>query len=150
MNTTKEVKGELEWTVTKENFFKTQTGRDFAEFYREVIIEPYSDDPEADYRAWLDSFDVVHVKIYPDEERICFALLTEWGRLQDEHCEDLYTPDEIIADMESIVKGKPRRSWTPWSPEDCGEAVRERPPAPTPLFLTPTSPPRQPGGRPGA
>jgi hypothetical protein len=134
MNTTKEVKGELEWIIPKEKFLATETGRNFAEFYRQIIIGPHSDNQDVEYSAWLESFDFVRVRIYPDEERLCFALLTAYGRLQDEHCEDLfpeYLP-EILRDLR--------------------EAVRERPLAPHPLFSDPhfTSAAAQGPARPGA
>ena len=111
--------GVMEWVVSKNNFFETDTGKNIAEFYREKIIGPYSDDPDAEYHAWVDSFDMVHVKVYLDEERVCFEFLTEYGRLQDEHCEDVLSEilPEIVADMNSIIEGKPRHSWTPWRPE---------------------------------
>ena len=97
-----------EWIIPKGRFFETDTGRNLAEFYRERIIGPYSDDPNAEYQAWLESFDFVRVRVYPEEGRVCFALLTEYGRLQDEHCEDLYTPEEIVADMREAERHERR------------------------------------------
>jgi hypothetical protein len=102
-----------EWVIAKERFLMTDLGKAFVEFYREVIIERWEEDPGA-VEEWENSFDFVRIRIYPVEDRICFGLLTATGRLQDEHCEDIYDFDGVLASVR--------------------EALRERPPAPPPIF----------------
>jgi hypothetical protein len=106
---------DMEWVVSKSHFFETETGRNLRDFYYERILAREGKDRE----EWMGTFDVIRVRIYPEEERICFTFLREFGGIVDDHCEDLFTENlpEIKADMESIIEGKPRRSWTPWRPE---------------------------------
>jgi len=117
MNATKVETEGLEWIVEKEKFFATPTGKNLAEFYGENILARDGKDRDESIREWMETFDVVRVRVYPEEERVCFAFLQAFGGIVDEHCEDLYTLDEIVADMK--------------------EALRERHLAPPPYFLTP-------------
>jgi coproporphyrinogen III oxidase len=113
-----------EWIIPKERFLATETGRNLAEYYYEVILQRDCDregkDREECIREWMDTFDYVEIRIFPEEERIGYIFYDAYGRLVDEYYEDLFPESlpEIVADMESIMKGKPRHSWTPWSPEE--------------------------------
>jgi len=107
MNTTKEVKGELEWTVTKEKFFATPTGKNLAEFFYEKILARQGKDREESIQEWMGTFDVIRVRIYPEEERVCYTFLQAFGGIVDEHCEDLYDPDGVVADLRKAVRERP-------------------------------------------
>ena len=113
----------MAYFVSKEKFFMTETGRNIRDFYYEVIMERECDregkDREQCVHDWMEGFNTIEVEIFPKEERLRFAFYSG-ANLVDEHYEDLYMENltEIIADMESIIEGKPRHSWTPWSPEE--------------------------------
>jgi hypothetical protein len=110
---------DMEWVVSKSHFFETETGRNLRDFYYEQILARDGKDREESIREWMETFDVIRVRVYPEEERICYTFLQEFGGIVDDHCEDIFPGNltEIVADMESIIEGKPRHSWTPWRPE---------------------------------
>ena len=113
----------MAYFVSKGKFFSTETGRNLMEFYYEVMLQRDCDREGKEkvecLREWMEGFDVIEVRIFPEEERLGFAFY-RGGNLVDEHYEDLFPENlpEIVADMESIIEGKPRHSWTPWRPEE--------------------------------
>ena len=115
-----------EYFVSKGEFFSTETGRNLLEFFYEVILQRDCDREGKGkvecLREWIEGFDAIEVRIFPEEERIGYIFYDAYGRCVDEYYEDLFPESlpEIVADMESIMKGKPRHSWTPWSPEEAG------------------------------
>ena len=113
----------MAYFVSKGKFFSTETGRNLLEFYYEVMLQRDCDREGKEkvecLREWIEGFDIIEVRIFPEEERLGFAFY-RGANLVDEHYEDIFPGNlpEIKADMESIIEGKPRRSWTPWRPEE--------------------------------
>jgi len=95
-----------EWIIPKGRFFETETGRNLAEYYYEVILQRDCDregkDREQCIREWMDTFDYVEVRVFPEEERIGYIFLAAYGRRVDEHYEDVLP--EILEEIEAELR----------------------------------------------
>ena len=85
------------WVVEARKFFATETGRELAHFYGEKIIRGET------IEEWMNSFDFISVDLYFGEMRVCYRFYAD-HKLVDEHCENLYDPDEIVADLRKAVE----------------------------------------------
>ena len=99
-----------EWIIPKNRFFETETGRNLRNFYYELILQRDCDregkDREPCIREWMDTFDYVEVRVFPEEERIGYIFLTAYGRRVDEHYEDVLPEvlEEIEAELREVSK----------------------------------------------